>query len=387
MPSLSPDSGNPGPPFKVLSVFGTRPEIIKFAPVLAELEQRPDLRPVNVSTSQHTDLAAPFLSEFQIRVDHDLQAMRPGQALSQLCSRILGDLDRILEAEAPDFVVVQGDTTSAMTGALAAFHRNIPVGHLEAGLRSGDIHSPYPEEMNRILISKLATAHFAATERNQATLLREGIAPESIFLTGNTVVDAVTRMLTSDQVSPRVQTLLQETEGTRRIVLTAHRRENFAGKMAEYFRVLHAFLTKNTDVSLIFPVHPNPNVRRITQEHFEGIDRVKLAEPMPYPDFVRLLSHAWLIVSDSGGVQEEAPTLRKPLLIIRENTERPESVECGAAKLIGESSEALARYLDEAHDGADWMQLAARAENPFGDGQAGRRVVDAISQILNSKTA
>ncbi|MFT5467164.1 MAG: UDP-N-acetylglucosamine 2-epimerase (non-hydrolyzing) [Verrucomicrobiales bacterium] len=368
---------------KVLSVFGTRPEIIKFAPVLGELEESwPGLSTVNVCTSQHTDLAAPFLSEFNIRVDYDLDIMRPGQHLNQLLGRLIQAVDEVLEKEQPDFVLVQGDTSSALSGATAAFQRQIPVGHIEAGLRSGNPLSPFPEEMNRMLIGQMAQAHFAATERNRKTLLDEGIDPDGIFLTGNPVVDAVTKMTSRETESEALQQLLAATDGSKRIILTAHRRENFAGAMAGYFEVLRDFLARHEDVSLIFPVHPNPNVRRITEEHLAGLDQVHLVDPMPYPEFIRLLSHAWLIVSDSGGIQEEAPTLRKPLLVIRENTERPESVECGAAKLIGEEPEALARHLDSAYDDTGWRERLNEVVNPFGDGNSRRRIASAISKFL-----
>tara|TARA_R110002096_G_scaffold4493_30_gene21011 strand:+ start:5570 stop:6706 length:1137 start_codon:yes stop_codon:yes gene_type:complete len=367
---------------RVLSVFGTRPEIIKFAPVLDELEQREGVKTVNVCTSQHTDLAAPFLNEFRIRVDHDLNAMRPNQSLNALLGRMLGALDDILEAEQPHFVLVQGDTASALAGAMAAFHRKIPVGHIEAGLRSGDPMSPFPEEMNRTLIGQIATAHFAATQRNKETLLNEGVAADSIYLTGNPVVDSVSKMTSQETCSSAVKALLEATEGTKRIVMTAHRRENFESNLAGYFSVVRDFLLKNPSVSLIFPVHPNPSVKALADEYFGGLESVHLAPPLPYPDFVRLLQHAWLIASDSGGIQEEAPSLGKPLLIMRENTERPEAVECGAAKLIGEDPASLQRHLEEALIPGNWTESVSELVNPFGDGASRKRIVEAICQAI-----
>ena len=363
---------------KVMSVFGTRPEIIKFAPVLQELERRSEFSTINVCTSQHTDLAAPFLKQFDLRVDYDLNTMRPGQSLTRLLARILDALEDILEAEKPDFLLVQGDTTSSLAGALAAFQRQIPVGHIEAGLRSGDLNSPFPEEMNRVLIDQMATSYYAATDRNRETLLRDGIDSDQIFLTGNPVIDALTQVLQSTDNSKVIEEVIDRTEGAKRIVLTAHRRENFDGRMAGYFQVLADFLREKSDVSLVFPVHPNPRVREFTEEYFEGVERVHLIDPLPYPDFVKLLSRAWIIVSDSGGVQEEAPTLQKPLLIIRDNTERPEAIECGAAKLIGEKPSALARHLKEAYSDSSWTEHVQRIDNPFGDGLASRRIADAI---------
>ncbi|MEM7010046.1 MAG: UDP-N-acetylglucosamine 2-epimerase (non-hydrolyzing) [Verrucomicrobiota bacterium] len=385
-PEISSPTRDADPPElktgKVMSVFGTRPEIIKFAPILSEMEEWANLSTVNVCTSQHTDLAAPFLAEFDIRVDYDLNMMRPGQHLNQLLGRTIQAIDEVIDREQPDFLLVQGDTTSALAGATSAFQRQIPVGHIEAGLRSGNINSPFPEEMNRVLIGQMASAHFAATERNRMTLINEGVDHDEIFLTGNPVVDAVTKMVSRDSDSEQIQQLLAATDGSKRIVLTAHRRENFAGAMAGYFEVIRDFLNKHDDASLIFPVHPNPNVRKITEEHLAGLDQVHLVDPMPYPEFIRLLSHAWLIVSDSGGIQEEAPTLCKPLLVIRENTERPESVECGAAKLIGEDPESLARHLDIAYDDNAWTQRLSEVVNPFGDGKTRRRIASAISKLI-----
>lgn len=367
-------------PRKVMSVFGTRPEIVKFGPVIQELERRPEFRAINVCTSQHTDLAVPFLERFGLRIDHDLNVMRPGQPLNALSARVLEGLENVLAAEQPDFVLVQGDTTSALAGALAAFHRRIPVGHIEAGLRSGDPNSPFPEEMNRILIDQVSTLFFAATERNRENLLRMGVAREKIVVTGNPVIDALLQVLESPGDTAKVDKILSQTEGTRRIVLTAHRRENFDGRMAGYFSVLADFLRKHRDVSLIFPVHPNPRVREFTSQYLAGVERVYLVDPLPYPDFVRLLSRAWLIVSDSGGVQEEAPTLRVPLLVIRNNTERPEAMECGAARLIGENPEALGPHLDEAYRDDAWRNRVSRVVNPFGDGQSSRRIADAVAR-------
>ncbi len=364
--------------FTILSIFGTRPEIVKFAPVLQELERRPEFRAINVCTSQHTDLAAPFLQEFNLRIDHDLNVMRPGQALNRLLSRILDGLEDVLETEQPDFVLVQGDTTSALAGAISAFHRQIPVGHIEAGLRSGNPNSPFPEEMNRVLIDQMATSFYAATERNRETLIGAGANADQVFVTGNPVVDALLQVAGGDRNSPAADEIIAKTAKTKPIVLTAHRRENFGGRMAGYFTVLADFLREHDDVSLIFPVHPNPNVRTFTEQHFEGVDRVHLIDPMPYPEFVRLLSHAWLIVSDSGGVQEEAPTLKKPLLIIRENTERPEAIECGTARLIGEEPEKLAHHLHDVYADDAWRTSVQQAKNPFGDGKAAQRIADAI---------
>jgi UDP-N-acetylglucosamine 2-epimerase (non-hydrolysing) len=372
--------------FNVLTLFGTRPEVIKLAPVIQQLEsERERFRVVNVASGQHSDLVQPFASLFGVRIDRDLKIMAPGQTLSGVCARVLTALDPILTAEQPDLVLVQGDTTTAMAGALCAFHRKIPVGHVEAGLRSGDVQSPYPEEMNRILIGRLATYHFAATPRNRLALRQEGVADERIFVTGNTVVDALLAIRSRPNANPALAERIEATQGLKRIVLTTHRRESFGEAMAENLRVLRTFVERHPEVALLFPVHPNPVVVETTREILSGHPRIHLLEPMGYEDFLHLLSHAWLIVSDSGGVQEEAPTLGKPLLILRENTERPESVESGIARLVGGDPARLATLLQEALSAGSWVDLARQVENPFGRGDAAQRIVEIVGRVLSQR--
>jgi UDP-N-acetylglucosamine 2-epimerase (non-hydrolysing) len=308
--------------------------------------------------------------------------MKPEQNPSQVCSKVLESLDTILEEERPDLILVQGDTTTAMAGALAGFHRRIPVGHVEAGLRSGDSHNPYPEEMNRRLITRLASFHFAATADNRRTLLSEGVGPERVFVTGNPVVDSLTDILTCSSPSEAISPHLRATEGMRRIVLTTHRRESFGEVMAENLRVLRRFVERHTDVALLFPVHPNPAVVKLTDLILSGHSRIRLVPPLNYPDFIMLLSNAWVIVSDSGGVQEVAPTLRKPLLILRENTERPEVVESGIARLVGGSPYVLETMLEDVSQNGDWTRQIKSIENPFGQGDSGKRIAKLISQLL-----
>lgn len=372
------------PPKKVLALFGTRPEVIKLAPVIGAIEARQNgLRTLNVASGQHADLLYPFIEHFGIRVDYDLRVMEPDQTPSQVCSRVLEQLDPILVKESPDLILVQGDTTTAMAGALAGFHRRIPVGHVEAGLRSGNSLSPYPEEMNRRLISQLATHHFAATARNRDTLLSEGVRPDSVFVTGNPVVDSLTRMLEGLTPSPVLAELLRSTAGLKRIVLTTHRRESFGELMTENLKVIGRFVEDHSDVALFFPVHPNPAVSGAAHEIFSGHARVHLLQPLSYQDFVFLLSNAWLIVSDSGGVQEEAPTLGKPLLILRENTERPEAIEAGVARLVGGSPLRLAEMLEQALRDENWVNEIGKVANPFGRGDSGQRIARIISDALN----
>ncbi|HKE11858.1 MAG TPA: UDP-N-acetylglucosamine 2-epimerase (non-hydrolyzing) [Myxococcota bacterium] len=370
---------------RVLTLFGTRPEVIKLAPVLAELGRRSGrFAPMTVSSGQHGDLLAPFLRLFRVQLDANLGVMRAGQTPLQVCHRVLASLEPLLNDVQPDVLLVQGDTTTAMAGALAAFHHGVPVGHVEAGLRSGNRTNPFPEEMNRRLISRLASFHFAATPRNVETLLAEGVPADRIALTGNPVIDALRGVLGTTRPSPLLEKLLFETHGRRLLVLTTHRRESFGEVMLENLRVLRRFVERHVDVALAFPVHPNPAVRAATQEAFSGTPHVHLLEPLDYPDFVQLLSHAWLIVSDSGGVQEEAPTLGKPLLILRENTERPEAVESGVARLVGTSASRLEAMLEDTYSDGTWIRHIRETENPFGRGDSAVRIVDALEKFLDA---
>lgn len=368
---------------RVITLFGTRPEVIKLAPVIRALRAQPDVfSALAVASGQHTDLLYPFVELFGLRIDHDLRVMEPRQTPSDVCARVLAGFDPILVRERPDVLLVQGDTTTAMAGALAAFHRKIPVGHVEAGLRSGDPGSPFPEEMNRRLITRLARWHFAATPRNRATLLAEGVSEQAVFVTGNPVVDALDLILARARAAGRVAQVVDETAGLRRLVVTTHRRESFDGRLAQNLRVLRRFVESHADVALVFPVHPNPVVVETARAILAGHARIHLLEPLGYEEFVLLLSSAWLIVSDSGGVQEEAPSLGKPLLILRENTERPESVEVGIARLVGPHPERLAELLEEAHRPGSWIERTRIVDNPFGHGDAGRRVADVLARQL-----
>lgn len=368
---------------KILTVFGTRPEVIKLAPVIRQLESCPEaFDAINVTSAQHTDLLYPFIGLFGIRIDHNMKVMEPNQSLNQVCARVLSAFDPILAEVKPDLILVQGDTTTAMAAALAGFHRHIPVGHVEAGLRSGNIYSPFPEEMNRKMVSQLATYHFAATRQNVNNLLGEGVDPDSVFLTGNPVVDSLQAILEAPSGSPDVSALLAATEGTKRIVLTTHRRESFGEVMTGNLRVLRQFVEQHEDLSLLFPAHPNPSVREQAYACLDDHPRITIMPPLAYPDFIRLLSHAWLIVSDSGGVQEEAPTLGKPLLILRENTERPEAVECGVARLVGKEPARLKAMLGEAYVDASWVASVRQIPNPFGDGRSSGKIVMKIGEQL-----
>jgi UDP-N-acetylglucosamine 2-epimerase (non-hydrolysing) len=368
---------------KILTIFGTRPEVIKLAPIIQHLTSCAKIiQTINIASAQHTDLLYPFVRLFRIRIDYDLQVMGYDQTPNQVCSRVLASLDPILGQERPDLILVQGDTTTALSGALAGFHRRIPVAHVEAGLRSGNSQSPYPEEMNRRLISRLATYHFAATTRNRENLITEGVPEQNIFLTGNPVVDSLTAILKISQPSSSLASLLDDTAELKRIVLTTHRRESFGHVMAENLKVLRQFVDSHEDVALIFPVHPNPSVEGPACTYLSDHPRIRLIPPLDYPDFIALLSHAWLIVSDSGGVQEEAPTLRKPLLVLRENTERPEALDAGVARLVGGRPDRLSVILDEVYGDGNWTSRINQTENPFGRGDSGRRIGTIIQHLL-----
>ena len=369
---------------KILVLFGTRPEAIKLAPVIHELKKK-DFQTVVVSSSQHRELLAPFLEMLDIAADFDLRVMKKNQTPNEVCSRILAKLDSILAAEKPDLILVQGDTTTALAGALAGFNRQIAVGHVEAGLRSGNLYSPFPEEMNRRLISQIASLHFAATERNRRSLLAEDITMEKIFVTGNTVVDSLHYILKNLTPDEKIAALVEETKGLKRILLTTHRRESFGEKMSGNLKVLRDFVEKRKDVCLFFPVHPNPNVRGVTNEILAHQERIYLLEPLNYKDFIALMKAVWLIVSDSGGVQEEAPSLGKPLLVLRENTERPEAIRAGVAKLVGGNPQTLERMLNENYSIDTWTKSVKEIANPFGDGRAAKRIVEIIEEKFGAK--
>lgn len=369
----------------VLTLFGTRPEIIKLAPVVWALEKRgARLKALNVCSSQHTDLLRPFVAELDIRIDEDLAVMSPSQTLAEVLARVVAAMGRLIDKTRPDIVLVQGDTTTAIGGAMAAFYARVPVGHVEAGLRTMNRFSPFPEEMNRRLITRVADLHFAATPGNVATLLAEGVPKESIHLTGNPVVDTLKSVVSSTQPSEALSGVLDQVAGKRLIVLTTHRRENFGTVMRDHLRALRQFTAHHPDIGLVFPVHPNPAVREAVAAEFGGLPNIFCIAPLDYHDFLQLLSRAWLIVSDSGGIQEEAPSLGKPLLVLRDTTERPEVLEAGIGRLVGHSGERLEQLLEEALADEAWATRVAQGGNPFGDGHAGERIVDIVEHYLGT---
>jgi UDP-N-acetylglucosamine 2-epimerase (non-hydrolysing) len=366
---------------RILFVFGTRPEAIKLCPVLLHLrESYPDWRVRACVTAQHRGLLDQVLAVFGIEPEYDLDAMAPGQTLFQATSRIIGALENVIGQEKPDVVMVQGDTTSTLCGALAGFYARIPVGHVEAGLRTGDLREPFPEELNRVLVTRMAALHFAPTEGAAVHLRAEGVRPESITVTGNTGIDAVLRVrdgLRNGRLHSAVATY-----GQRKLVLvTAHRRESF-GEPFEQICAALAELAARDDVEIVYPVHPNPNVRETVHRLLCGKPNVHLVEPLDYVSFVSLLEQAWLVLTDSGGIQEEAPALGKPVLVMRDKTERPEAVEAGTARLVGANKDVIVAECVRLLEDAGAYASMARAHNPFGDGHASERIGRVLASFL-----
>lgn len=374
---MIPSTSSSRSPLKALFCFGTRPELIKVAPLIRGFAGQ-GIHPVVVNTGQHSDLLTPLFELFQIKPDHDLAVMTKGQTLNGLASRLMERLDPVLMQESPDVVLVQGDTASALAGAQAAFNRQIPVGHIEAGLRSGNMMSPFPEEMNRRLITQMASLNFAATEFNRDTLISEGISPASIHLTGNPVVDALHWTLKHVKPGDAFHDLHARVAGRKMIIVTTHRRENFGETMKLNLRALRRFASRHPELCFVFPVHPNPNVREAVAAELLGCESILMCHPLGYADFAHLLSKAWMMVSDSGGIQEEAATLGRPILVLRANTERPEGVTAGVARLAGEHPEKLEQMLEDAVQDEAWFATAAAASTVFGDGTATAKTAEAL---------
>lgn len=367
---------------RILVVFGTRPEAIKLAPVVQALEARPGCKLSVCTTGQHREMLRQVLTLFSIEPTIDLAVMTPGQSLAEVTTRILDGLSAILKRERFDYVLVQGDTTTAFAASLAAYYEKIPVAHVEAGLRSGDIYAPWPEEVNRRMISAIGALHFAPTAEARDNLLREGGDPASIMVTGNTVIDALQqfqRRLADDRdLARRLAESFDFLEATRRLILvTGHRRENFDGGIERLCNALLS-IAERGDVQVVYPVHPNPNVKGPVSERLFGHPRITLLDPLDYPAFVYLMTRAEIILTDSGGVQEEAPALGKPVLVTRETTERPEGVAAGTALLVGTDEAKIVGALTKLLDDALAYNAMSQAHNPYGDGKASARIVDAI---------
>ncbi len=373
---------------KIAVFFGTRPEAIKVAPVIKRLAGDERFELLSVSTGQHREMLDQVIDIFDLPVHHDLGVMTPGQTLAGLSSKLIASIDQILEAEQPDFALVQGDTTTVLMASLACFYRRIPTGHIEAGLRTGNLASPFPEEANRVLASPISTLHFAPTSVSEANLLNERIDPAKIFVTGNTVIDAL-HLEVQQQSDPAVAAKIDEELGAvlpsdwrdkRFVLITGHRRENFGGGFEEICGAISELAERFPDVRFVYPVHLNPNVSGPVQKALGAFDNVLLLPPQSYRPFVALMQACELVLTDSGGVQEEAPGLGKPVLVMRDTTERPEGVDAGTVRLVGPVRKNIVDGVSELLSDREAYDQMARATNPYGDGTASQKILDAIAQ-------
>ena len=369
-------------PRKILTVFGTRPEAIKLFPLVHRLARDDRFIGRVCISAQHREMLDQVLDIAGIVPDHDLDLMTPGQTLDALTARALVEIGKVLDLEQPDWVVVQGDTTTVMAGAIAAYYRKIPVCHVEAGLRSGDIHHPWPEEVNRRVVGSFAALHCAPTTTARDALLRENVDPATVHVTGNTVIDALqwvtARVGDSPALADGLRALEERFAGRRIIGVTSHRRENFGEGMQAIAKAVKSIASRQ-DVAVIFPVHLNPQVRAVMKAELAGLDNVALLEPLDYPQFARLLDISHLMLTDSGGVQEEAPALGKPVLVMRETTERPEGITAGTARLVGTDADRIVRETNRLLDDPAAYAAMAQAHNPFGDGHAAERIADLLA--------
>ena len=366
---------------KVMSVFGTRPEAIKMAPLVKELEKRKNIESVVCVTAQHRQMLDQVLNTFKIVPDYDLNIMKPGQTLSEITTNALLGLENVIKEVKPDIVLVHGDTTTALAGALAAFYNQVDIGHVEAGLRTYDKYSPYPEEMNRQMIDCMADMMFAPTNLSKSNLLSEGKDEKKIYVTGNTAIDAM-----ATTVDPNYKHEVFDWVGSdRMILLTAHRRENLGDPMIRIFKGINRVLDEHKDVKVVYPIHLNPKVREAANKVFKDNDRVRLIEPLDVFDFHNFQNKSYIILTDSGGIQEEAPSLGKPVLVLRDTTERPEGIEAGTLKLAGTMEEDIYKLTNELLNDEKVYDSMSKASNPYGDGHASEYIVDAIEEKYKVK--
>lgn len=362
-----------------MTIFGTRPEAIKMAPLVNQLKHEEALEPVVVVTAQHREMLDAVLETFDIQPDYDLDIMKAGQTLSDITSRVLKGLEAIIQQEKPDMILVHGDTMTAFASGLAAFYNQVAIGHVEAGLRTWNKYSPYPEEMNRQMISCLSDIHFAPTKQAKANLLKENIPSAKVVITGNTAIDAMNTTIQKDYHSE----VMKRHKDKRVILLTAHRRENLGEPMAHIFSAARRLVEAHEDVVLVYPMHKNPKVREIAQQYLSDHDRIELIEPLDVVDFHNFAHQSYLILTDSGGIQEEAPSLGKPVLVLRDTTERPEGVEAGTLKLTGTDEEDVYREAELLLTNKALYQQMSETANPYGDGKASKRICDNIKYYFN----
>lgn len=361
---------------KIMVVFGTRPEAIKMCPLVNELKSRKNIKTVVLVTGQHRQMLDVVLKAFSVTPEYDLSIMKDKQTLFDITTGILEKIKEILEKEKPDTVLVHGDTTTSFVTALACFYMQIPVGHVEAGLRTYNIYSPYPEEFNRQAVGIIAKYNFAPTELSKANLIKEGKNPESVFVTGNTAIDALKTTIKDDYYHEQ----LGWAEGSRLIMITAHRRENLGEPMHNMFRAIRRIIEEYPDIKAIYPIHLNPAVREVADEILSGCDRIRIIEPLDVLDFHNFLNRSYLILTDSGGIQEEAPSLGKPVLVMRDTTERPEGIKAGTLKLVGTNEDTIYREFKNLLENKEEYLKMSRASNPYGDGFASKRIADILER-------
>lgn len=371
---------------KVMTVFGTRPEAIKMAPVVLELKKHSsEIQTIVAVTAQHRQMLDQVLQLFHIQPDYDLDIMSQEQTLYDITTKALLGLKTVLETEKPDLVLVHGDTTTTFAGALAAYYQQIPVGHVEAGLRTGNIYSPFPEEMNRKLTGAMASIHFAPTPTAKNNLLQEHVNPANIYVTGNTVIDALMTTVAGEYNFEDDALRTVDFQHHRIILLTTHRRENLGEPMRHIYKALRRIVDEIPDTEIVFPVHRNPLVRKVVEEELAGVDRIHLIDPMEYEPFANLMSLSSLVLTDSGGIQEEAPSLGKPVLVLRDTTERPEAVAAGTVRLIGTDKDVVYKETKRLLTDSDAYHAMSMAVNPYGDGKASKRIVQAILHAFGGK--
>lgn len=364
--------------FKVMTIFGTRPEAIKMAPLVLELEKHEQVESIVTVTAQHRQMLDQVLETFKIKPDYDLNIMKDRQTLVDVATNALQGLDAVMKEAKPDIVLVHGDTATTFIGSLAAFYNQIAIGHVEAGLRTGQKYSPYPEEMNRQLTGVMADLHFAPTKQSEENLLRENKPAEAIFVTGNTAIDALKTTVSETYSHP----VLEKIGADRMILLTAHRRENLGEPMSNMFRAIKRLLAEHNDIQVVYPVHMNPVVREIANDVLGNDERIHLIEPLEVFDFHNIAARSYMILTDSGGVQEEAPSLGKPVLVLRDTTERPEGIAAGTLKLAGTDEDTIYRLANELLIDKEAYHAMAHASNPYGDGHASERIVQALVEFL-----
>lgn len=369
---------------KVMSIFGTRPEAIKMAPLVKVLENDERFESIVCVTAQHREMLDSVMEIFDIKPQYDLNIMNQGQTIVDISNKVLKGVNDVLNQCKPDIVLVHGDTSTTLNSALAAFYNKIPVGHVEAGLRSYDNYSPFPEEINRKLTGSIAEIHFSPTENNRKNLLREGISKEKIFITGNTVIDALKSVIKEDYIFESASLNNIDFKNRKVILLTTHRRENWGKPMENIFESIIDLLNENEDIEVVFPMHKNPKIRELARKYFnKHLARVHLIDTLEYVDFTNLMNKAYLIMTDSGGIQEEAPALGKPVIVLRNETERPEAVEAGTVKLVGIVKEDIVTEANRLIRDKELYELMSKAVNPYGDGLASQRIVKLIGNYFN----